>query len=137
MDIAGVIVRQASASGRTVEKLPDGSTAVFESDTDTVHALDASAAAAFEACQKPTSVSTLMNAMRQSLGKAITEEAALEAVSQLEGAGLVTVSGGRDELRDSRRRLLKAAGIAVPVVLSLTALEQRAFALGSISTKLS
>ena len=55
----------------------------------------------------------------------------MEAVAELEGAGLVTSSGGTPELRNaSRRELLKAAGVALPVVLSLTAAEQRAFAAG-------
>ena len=52
--------------------------------------------------------------------------------AELERAGLVTSSGATQELRNaSRRQLLKAAGAALPVVLSLTAAEQRVFAQGA------
>jgi len=111
-----------------VAKLPDGSTAVFDSATQTIHALDASTAAVWEACREPKTLSELTDAMRRESGEA-TGDTVLEAVSELERTGLVAVSGATGLLHDaSRRSLLKAAGIAVPVVLSLTAAEQRAFA---------
>lgn len=127
-----LFVQQASAKGYILEVLPDGSRAMFDKVTNTVYALDASAAAAFEACQEPVTLSELMEAMRRSLGKAVTEEVAWEAVAELKRSGLVNSSGPTEELRSaSRRALLKAAGVAVPVVLSLTAAEQRVFALGA------
>ena len=109
MLIRGMLVQQTNSKSRVVEKPPDASTAIFDSVTDTVHALDFSAAAALEACQEPITLSALTDAMRQSLGKAVTEETVLEAVSELQRAGLVTVSGDREELIDtSRRNLLKS-----------------------------
>ena len=42
-----LFVQQASAKGYILEVLPDGSRAMFDKVTNTVYALDASAAAAF------------------------------------------------------------------------------------------
>jgi hypothetical protein len=128
------LFQQMSARGFIVEKLPDGSTAIFDKVTNTVHALNASAAAAFEACHEPVTLSALTAVIEQRLGRAVTEDTALEAVAELERAGLVSASGTTEELRNaSRRQLLKAAGVALPVVLSLTAAEQRAFAAQAVS----
>ncbi len=108
------LFQQTSAKGFIVEKLPDGSTAIFDKVTNTVHALDASTAAAFEACHEPVTLSALTAAIEQRLGRPIREETALEAVAELERAGLVTASGATEELRNaSRRQLLKAAGVAL------------------------
>jgi hypothetical protein len=122
--------QQRLASDHRIEKLPDGSTAVFDSKTNAVHALNSSAAAALESCCEPQTLSGLTDAMRRKLGREVTEEIALEAVAELERAGLVVSSGAAGRLENAtRRRMLKAAGAALPVVLSLTAAEQRAFAL--------
>jgi hypothetical protein len=125
-------VRQSVTEDCIVEKLPDGSTAVFNKVSNAVYSLDAGAAAAFEACREPASIPTLAAAMRERLGPGVTDETALEAVAELERAGLISSCGGIPEVRNtSRRQLLKAAGLAVPTVLALTAAEQRAFAQGA------
>lgn len=127
-----MVVQQSSAKGYVPEKLPDGSSAIFDRATNAVYALNDTAAAAFDICQKPVTLAVLSDMMRQRLGPAVTVETALEAVAELERAGLVTSSGATQELRNaSRRQLLKAAGVALPVVLSLTAAEQRVFAQGA------
>jgi hypothetical protein len=129
MEIPQIVVQQTSAKGYVPEKLPDGSSAIFDRATNAVYALNDTAAAAFEFCQKPVTLAVLSERMRLRLGPAATMETALEAVAELERAGLVTSSGATQELRNaSRRQLLKAAGVALPVVLSLTAAEQRVFA---------
>ncbi len=132
VEIPQWVVQQTSTKGCVTEKLPDGSSAIFDSVTNVVHALNETAAAAFEACREPVTLSGLSDAMRRRLGPVVTVEMALEAVAELERAGLVTSSGTTQELRNSsRRQLLKAAGVALPVVLSLTAVEQRVFAAGA------
>jgi hypothetical protein len=126
-------VRQARLNSFVTERLPDGSTAVLDTATTTVHSLNLSAAAAFEACRETKTVPQLMQSMRETLGVPVTEEVALAAVSELEMAGLVSCSEPMPEAdRASRRSLLRsmgtAAAVAVPVVLSLTSAEQRAYA---------
>lgn len=127
-----MVVQQTPAKGYVPEKLPDGSSAIFDRAANAVYALNDTAAAAFESCQKPVTLAVLSDMMRLRLGQPVTVETALEAVAELERAGLVTSSGATQELRNaSRRRLLRAAGVALPVVLSLTAAEQRVFAQGA------
>jgi hypothetical protein len=119
-----------SSSDFVVERLPDGSTAVFDRATKTVHSLNASAAAAFEACREPKTVSELAHEMGQALSAPVTDAVALAAAGELEQAGLVVGTGvpQAEPERASRRAILKAAGVALPVVLSLTAAEQQAHA---------
>ncbi len=113
----------------TVEKLPDGSTVVFDSGTQTLHSLNAPAAAAFKACGEPKTLPELAQAMAAALSSPVDEELALAAVAELEQAGLVAAEGEAVRSRQaSRRHLLKAAGVALPLVLSLTAAQQRAYA---------
>jgi hypothetical protein len=132
VEIPQLVVQQRPAKGCVPEKLPDGSSAIFDRATNAVYALNDTAAAAFESCRTPVTLAELSDMMRLRLGPAVTVETTLEAVAELERAGLVTASGTTQELRNaSRRQVLKAAGVAVPVVLSLTAAEQRVFAQGA------
>jgi len=132
-------VWQVGSETRVVEKLPDGSTVVFDTLTKTVHSINQTAAAAFGACGDRQTVAQLATAMQEILELPVTEETALAAVYQLEGAGLVACSGSRPpERREaSRRSMLRAVGsaaaIAAPLVLSLSAAEQRAYAAIAIS----
>jgi len=128
---------QIGSENRIVEKLPDGSTAVFDTLTKTVHSVNKTAAAAFEACREKRTVPQLATAMREILESPVTEEMALAAISELERAGLVACSGSKSPERGkaSRRAMLKAMGTAAatvaPVVLSLTSAEQRVYAQGA------
>jgi len=120
------------AENRIVEKLPDGSTVVLDTVTKTVHSINQAAAAAFEACRERQTVARLATAMQEILQSPVTEEMALEAVWELQRAGLIACSGSRppEVAETSRRSVLKtAAAVAAPLVLSLTAAEQRAYAL--------
>lgn len=126
-------VVQTESDVRIVERLPDGSTAVFDGNSKTVYSLNVSAAAAWEACRNKATLGQIMQAIETALNAPVTEEAALAAVSQLEEAGLVTASypGRLSASEASRRSLLKAVGAlgaAAPLVLALKASEQRAFA---------
>jgi hypothetical protein len=127
-----IVVRQKNFKDLDIENLPDGSTAVFDRVTQTIHSLHPLAAAAFQACREQKTVGELCDAMALTLGKAVSEASALGAIAELERAGLVESS----ELDGASRRsvltsALKAAGVAVPLVLSLTASEQAVFAANS------
>ena len=123
------VVRIASEN-LVVEKLPDGSTAVFDSAGGAVHSLNASAAAAFDACRESCTVEAVATAMSDALDGPVTGDFARAAIAELETAGLVECSGQAA----SRRSVLRAVGgIALPVVLSLGVAEQRAWAGGSSS----
>lgn len=123
-------VAQTESDVRIVERLPDGSTAVFDGNSKTVYSLNVSAAAAWEACRNLATLDQVRRAIEQALNGPVTEEATLAAISQLEEAGLVTVSypDKSSPVDASRRSLLRAVGVAAPLVLALTASEQRAFA---------
>ena len=121
------IVRSGS-SEFVVQPLPDGSTAIFEVATKNVYSLNQSAAAAWEACASPTTLSRLATEMSRRLSSPVTEDLAHEAVSELVAVGLVSVTPA-EQLGTSRRAMLKqVAGVALPVVLVLTGAEQRAHA---------
>ena len=121
------IVRSGS-SEFVVQPLPDGSTAIFEVATKNVYSLNQSAAAAWEACASPTTLSRLATEMSRRLSSPVTEDLAHEAVSELVAVGLVSATPA-EQLGTSRRAMLKqVAGVALPVVLVLTGAEQRAHA---------
>ena len=130
-----LVVRRSGLGERLIiEALADGSTAVFDTVSQTVHSLNASAAAAFEACREEKTAPQLAHAMEATLGQPVTEDLALAAVSELERAGLVACSGSRRPEGSSRRSALSfvaAAAAALPVVLSLTVAEQKAYAGGA------
>ena len=80
---------RTSSEDLTIENLPDGSTAVFGAATESVHSLNAPAAAAFEACKERTTLPELARAMTTALASRVNEELALAAMAELERAGLV------------------------------------------------
>ena len=132
-------VWQIGTENWVVAKLPDGSTAVFDTSTKTVHSIHQTAAAAFEACRHRRTVSQLATAMQEILQSPVTEETALAAVYELQRAGLVACSAATplEHEMASRRSVLQAMGTAAaaaaPLVLSLTAAEQSAYAQGANS----
>lgn len=124
-------VARSRSSELVVQTLPDGSTAIFEVATKNVYSLNPSAAAAFAACDSAMTLSELAAAMSRRLDTPVTEEVAHEAASELAAVGLVTITPP-EGLGTSRRDLLKqVAGVALPAVLVLTGVEQRAYAQGA------
>lgn len=110
-----------------VEKLPDGSTVIFDSVTKTVYSLNETAAAAWVACGTHGSLPEIVDAMRRSLHSTVTEEIAVESLYQLQEQGLVAIETCASGV--TRRSLAAtAAGVMAPLVLALTSTEQRAFA---------
>jgi Prealbumin-like fold domain/Coenzyme PQQ synthesis protein D (PqqD) len=130
MALLELTIARSGSSELIVQALPDGSAAIFEVATRNVYSLNPSAAAAWEACASPTTLSQLTAAMSRRLNAPVTEDLAHEAVSELVAAGLVSVTPA-ERLGTSRRAMLKHAGAALPVVLALTGAQQRAHAQGA------
>jgi hypothetical protein len=108
-------------------RLPDGSRVIVDPTNETVFALNTTAGAAWDACSMPTTLSGVAEDMRRSLDPAITEEFAEEAILQLQDKKLVNTSGSSSPA--TRRQFLATLGaVAVPVVASLTIMDQRAHA---------
>lgn len=101
-------------------ELPDGSRILVDSGKEAMFALNPTAAAAWDACSNPTTLTELAGKMQ------VTEEVAEEAVLQLEAKKLVAISESR---RVSRRGFMTGAAVAaVPLVLGMTMSEQKAYA---------
>jgi PqqD family protein of HPr-rel-A system len=112
-----------------IENLPDGSVAVFDAESGAVHALNAQAAAALRACGKGSALPAIALAMSRELQTRTDDAAALEALSQLDASGLVQCVGKEKAAAGpSRRSIFGAAAAALPVVLTLTAAQQKAYA---------
>lgn len=119
-------IERTNSDALVVNKLPDGSTVIVDSKHETVLALNATAAAAWDACSGPATLSQITQHMQGSLDPKITEEFAEAAVLQLQEKNLVRTLGGQP----SRRKFIAALGIvaALPIVTSLPIAEQRAYA---------
>ena len=112
-------------------KLADGSIAIFNAETKTVFSLNATAGAAWEACSQAATLSEIMESMRTSLGHAVTEDLALDALKELRKQGLLKTEVLPRQA--TRRSLVRTAAMVAPVVLALSAAEQHAAALISYS----
>jgi len=107
-------------------KLADGSIAIFNAETKTVFSLNATAGAAWEACSQAATLSEIMESMRTSLGHAVTEDLALDALKELQKQGLLKTEVLPRQA--TRRSLVRTAAMVAPVVLALSAAEQHAAA---------
>jgi len=116
-------VERTSSNDLLVDKLPDGSKVIVDRENEMVFSLNATAGAAWDACNGPTTLSKVAEDMQRSLDPRVTEELALEAILQLQEKKLVTTSGLSSG--GTRRAILAAlSGIALPLVVSLTMAEQ-------------
>lgn len=121
------IERTAQANDLVVNGLPDGSRVIVDSKNERVYALNVTAGAAWDACKTGTTLSQLTEEMKRTCDPSITEEFAEEAVRELEEKNLVKSSGLFG--KPSRRQLLAGlSAVALPLVVSMTLSEQRAFA---------
>ncbi|MBV9403946.1 MAG: PqqD family protein [Acidobacteriaceae bacterium] len=111
-------------------KLADGSIAIFDAETKTVYSLNATAGAAWEACQHPATIRDVIQFMGRSLGQEVSKELALDALDHLQKQRLLKTSLPS---RATRRSVVRSAARLAPVVLVLTAAEQRAFAQDAFS----
>jgi hypothetical protein len=114
-------------SNLVVNPLPDGSKVIVDSENQRVFALNTTAGAAWDACVTPATLSSVAENMRRSFDPAITEELAEEAILQLRKQKLVQTSGSSSQ--GTRRQFIGTLGaIALPLVVSLSVAEQRAYA---------
>ncbi len=129
---------QCGLESLTVERLEDGSVAILDARSKSVHSLNASAAAVWDACQNST-LEEIEASLAARLG-ATSREIVRQALEQLRKANLIESSApvAAEAIDLGRRSMLKRAGaagaIAIPVVLTLTASEQKAYAFQSLSS---
>ncbi|MGA7343801.1 MAG: PqqD family protein [Terracidiphilus sp.] len=132
IDEVDMQVERTQAGALVENLLPDGSRVILDSTNETVYALNATAGAAWDACNGPTTLSRVTEEMRRSLNPAVTEELAEEAIQQLQSKKLVAASG-LPALTTRREMFATLGAIAVPLVVSLTLGEQRAYAGSTVS----
>jgi hypothetical protein len=120
-------VERPNSDTLVVNQLPDGSRVIIDSGNEKVFALNATAGAAWDACSNPTTLAKVTESMQRSLDPGVTEALAEQAILQLQEQKLVTMSGSS---RQATRRdfLTTLTAIAVPLVVSLTMADQRAYA---------
>jgi hypothetical protein len=122
-----MLIQRTPSDALVVNSLPDGSKVIFDSENERVFALNATAAAAWDACDAPTTLSNVTESMQRSFDPATTSELAEEALLQLHEHNLVKTSGLSSP--GNRREFIATLGaIALPLVASLSITEQRAHA---------
>src|SRR5277367_1436051 len=118
-------VERTISDALVVSHLPDGSRVIVDPTNQTVHALNATAGAAWDACSGPTTLAGVTERMQRSFDSGVTSELAEEAILQLQDKKLLNTSGATSQA--TRRRFLATLGAAaVPLVVSLTIADQRA-----------
>ncbi|MGB6690285.1 MAG: PqqD family protein [Terracidiphilus sp.] len=124
-------IERTNLRSLVVNQLPDGSKIIVDSDNGTVFALNAMAGAAWDACDHPTDLLRVTEQLRVSLNPQTTEEFARRAILELEEKNLVRTWGSSPHL--TRRHVLGSlsAAVALPLVVSLSMSDQRAFAQNS------
>ena len=127
-------VERVHSDAFVVNQLPDGSRVIHDTTTDKLYALNPTAGAAWDACSDPTTLENVTQTMQRSFDPKITDEIAEEAILQLKDHNLVNTA--ESPTLGSRRRFLAALGAAaVPLVVSLTAKDQLAYAENAKSGK--
>jgi hypothetical protein len=108
-----------------MNRLPDGSRIFTDTGNETVFALNATAGAAWDACEGATTVSGVAKEMRRTFDPSVSEELAHEAIVHLQEKNLVTISES-SPIFNRRRMIAGLSAAALPLVVSLTLSEQRA-----------
>jgi len=122
-----MLVERTNSDAMVINSLPDGSRIITDSQNERVFAMNATAGAAWDACRVPTTLSNVTGEMQRSLSLEVNEELAEDAILQLEQQKLVRTSGSSTV--GTRRKFIATLGaIAVPLVVSLSVTEQRAYA---------
>jgi hypothetical protein len=124
---------QTQARNLRIEKLPDGSMAIYDLRSKSVHSLNRSAAALWEACADGATMPQLAESLGSRPGTPATKEEVPVWIEQMRGLDLIVAKGAMPETvpQPGRRSMLAALGAAVPVILTLTAAEQRVYAQGA------
>jgi hypothetical protein len=120
-------IERTNSDAMVVNRLPDGSTVILDAENEAVFALNSTAGAAWDACGDPTTLAGVTENMQRSFDPGISEELAEEAILQLHDKKLVKTSGTLSQA--SRRQFITTmSSIALPLVVSLSIAEQRAYA---------
>ena len=120
-------IERTNSDSMSINKLPDGSQVIVDSASETVFALNATAGAAWDACSSQSTLRGVAESMQRSFHQGTTEELAHEAILQLENHKLVKTSGLSSQA--NRRQFIAGLGaIGLPLVVSLTMADQRAYA---------
>jgi hypothetical protein len=119
-------VERVNCGNLAINAMPDGSRIIRNSVDNTV-ALNPTAAAAWDACSSSTTLTGVAESMRRSFDVSVTDELAEASVLELEEKKLVKISG--EGFKATRRQILAGLGaVALPLVVSLTVGEQKAYA---------
>lgn len=122
-----MLVERVDSSKLAVNAMPDGSRIIRDSENETVFALNATAAAAWDACSSTATVASVAQEMRRSFDPNVTDELAEASILELQDKKLVTISGSG--FKATRREVLAGLGaVALPLVVSLTIGEQKVHA---------
>lgn len=113
-----------------VERLPDGSAAVFDTETEAAHSLNAAAVAVWECCDEPTGVEEIARMLSEA-GGPVDVSTVRQTLDQLVAIGLAEQTIAPDTAAPRRRAVLRTLAAGVPVILTLTASAQKAFAQGA------
>ena len=126
-------IERLNSQDLVVSSMPDGSRVVRNSKTETVFALNPTAASAWDACSCATTVDEVAEEMRRNFDANVTNELAEACVDELQKRNLVKISGAFPKA--TRREVLAGLGaVALPLVVSLTIGEQKAHAERASST---
>jgi hypothetical protein len=130
------VFHRLSDSHVVTERLADGSLAIFDSHHGTVHSLHPSAAAVWDCCVAPVTIPRILQILQDDGGVSVSADTVASALRELERAGLVQREEPEGSLFQSRRAALRqiaqaSAATALPLVLTLTAAEQRVYAQGN------
>jgi hypothetical protein len=137
--VSDQLFRQSGIESLSVEKLQDGSTAIVDNRSKNVHSLNPSATLVWEACAEAATFAQIQAAVEARTGVPVDAEMIRQALAQLQRVNLIEGESTiqLDNVDFGRRSMLKRAGavgaIAIPVVLTLTAAEQKAYAFQSQS----
>src|SRR5690349_19648824 len=128
--MAQPLYRRPSSGRFLVERMPDGSAAVFDTASEAVHSLNQTALVVWDACAEPASIDDLAEALQRATGVADGHTAAEHALTQLQAAGLVELVPDAAGISASRRRALVIIGgssmaFVAPLVISMALSEQR------------
>jgi hypothetical protein len=122
-----VQVERVNTKDLVVNSMPDGSRVIRNSNNETVFALNATAAAAWDACSSATTIAGVADEMRRSFDPNVTDELAETCILQFQKKNLVKLSGVAPKA--TRRQVLAGlSAVALPLVVSLTIGEQKAHA---------
>jgi len=122
-----MLVERVNSTNLAVNVMPDGSRIIRNAENETVFALNPTASAAWDACSSANTVAAVAAEMRRSFDGNVTDELAEASILELQAKKLVSLSGSG--FKATRREVLAGLGaVALPLVVSLTLGEQKAYA---------